>query len=228
MALQISADPQGSAFMTFHIPAMLGLLLADFVLILVHALLGALSVTGAIAFFPDALRIDRDWSVGEVLNYAKWLALAGISAVLFHQQKAVIFLAFASLCVIALLDDSLQLHERYGIILTDALLQGLRLPNGSGEIIFLALEGTVIAGPLVYGWIVAPSPVRRQIMSLFLLLGGAVFCGVAVDFVHAQAAGGSIKAGILGIIEDGGEMVFLSLTASHAASLLVRTRPVTA
>ena len=228
MALQTSADPQGSAFMSFHIPVMLGLLLADFVLILVHALLGALSVTGTIAVFPDALRIDRDWGVGEVLNYAKWLALAGISAMLFHQQKAMIFLAFANLCVIAFLDDSLQLHERYGIILTDAWLQGLKLPNGSGEIIFLALEGAIVAGPLVYGWTVAPSPVRRQVMSLFLLLGGAIFCGVAVDFVHAQAAGGSIKAGILGIIEDGGEMIFLSLTVSHAASLLIRARPATA
>lgn len=172
MALQTSADPQGSAFMSFHIPVMLGLLLADFVLILVHALLGALSVTGTIAVFPDALRIDRDWGVGEVLNYAKWLALAGISAMLFHQQKAMIFLAFANLCVIAFLDDSLQLHERYGIILTDAWLQGLKLPNGSGEIIFLALEGAIVAAPLVYGWTVAPSPVRRQVMSLFLLLGG--------------------------------------------------------
>ena len=65
-------------------------------------------------------------------------------------------------------------------------------------------------------------------MSLFLLLGGAIFCGIAVDFVHAQAMGGSIKAGILGIIEDGGEMIFLSLTVGHAASLLIRARPATA
>ncbi|WP_207099953.1 hypothetical protein [Paracoccus shandongensis] len=98
------------------------------------------------------------------------------------------------------------------------------MPRGMGELIFMALEGVAVAGTLVYGWIKAARPVRRQVVPLLLLLGAAAFCAAAIDFLHTRSAPSSITAGLLGILEDGGEMVFLSLAAAYGASLALRGR----
>lgn len=44
---------------------------------------GRLVLTEAIVAFPEALRTDHDGSLGEILNYTKWIAVAGIPVMLF-------------------------------------------------------------------------------------------------------------------------------------------------
>ena len=199
------------------------LLVADAVLIVLHGGLGLLSMASALAI-PDILRIDRDWSLGEMLNYAKWLALAALSALLFRRQGQAIFLGVLILSLVALLDDSLQLHERFESAEVFGFVPVLHLPRGMGELTFMALEGLAIAGTLAYGWIKAPRLVRRQVVPLLLLLGAAAFCAAPIDFLHLQAPPRSIVAGLLGILEDGGEMVFLSLAVGYAAGLALQAR----
>lgn len=208
----------------FHVPILMGFLIADAVLILLHSVLGLLFLHGSIATFPDILRIDRDWALGEILNYVKWLVLAGLSALLLNRHRQVIFLGFVLFSVVALLDDSLQLHERFASTLVAATAPGLDLPPGAGELIFIAVEGIAVAGTLVYGWIKAPFIIRRLTVPLFLFLGGAAFCAAAVDFLHVYTPAYSILGGIVGILEDGGEMVFLSLAVGHAAGLFLQAQ----
>lgn len=216
------------AISMFHSETTATLLVVDTLLITLHAGLGLLILAGAIFTFPELIRIDRDWSLGEVFNYFKWVALTGISLALFSRQKSPIFLAIALICVVALLDDSLQLHEGFSGPLIDTLAPGWNWPRGTGELVFMAVTGMLIAGPLIYGWRQASHKVREQIVPLLALFGGAIFCAGGIDFLHGQAtavAPNSIKAGILGIIEDGGEMVFLSLMVSYAVGLLARSKP---
>lgn len=204
------------------------LLVADTLLITLHAGLGLFILAGVIFTFPEILRIDRDWSLSEVFNYLKWIALIGALLALFSRQKSPIFLAISLVCVVALLDDSLQLHEGFGGPLIDALAFGWNLPHGTGEMVFMAATGMLIAGPLIYSWRRASHKVREQIAPLLALFGGAIFCAGGIDFLHSQAAAvtpNSMKAGILGILEDGGEMVFLSLMVSYVFGLLARGKP---
>lgn len=216
------------AVLMFHSRTMATLLIADMLLVTLHASLGFLILAGATSTFPEILRIDRDWSLGEVFNYFKWLALIGTSLALFYRKKSPIFLAIAIVCVVALLDDSLQLHESFSGPLTDALAFGWNWPRGTGELVFMAATGMLIAGPLIYGWRRSSHKVREQIVPLLTLFGGAIFCAGGIDFLHGQmtaVAPNSIKAGILGIIEDGGEMVFLSLMVSYVVGLISRSKP---
>lgn len=233
MVIQTSSakpcDPQGKdapswIARAFSGPITLCLVLADAALIILHGCLGLLHMESGAAGIPDFLRIDRDWSLGEMLNYAKWLVLAGLSALIFCRQRQVVFLAVMILSMVALLDDSLQLHERFGSLADRALDLDRYLPRGAGEIIFMAIEGMAVAVALVYGWTKATSSVRRQIVPLLLLLSGAAFCASAIDFLHVHAPANSITAGILGIFEDGGEMVFLSLAVGYAAGLTRQSR----
>lgn len=219
------ADPKFLRSQMFPVPLTIWLLLADCVLILAYGLLGLLSLAGAISAIPDILRIDRDWALPETLNYAKWLALITFSALLFDRQRQAIFLAIGIMCVIALLDNSLQFHETLSMPLLSILVPGLALPLGVGEIIFMGLEGVLVLGPIVYGWVKAPPRIRRQVAPLLLLFGGAAFCAVAVDYAHTLVSGSRLLSRIFGILEDGGEMVFLSLAVSYAAGLVLRSKP---
>lgn len=208
----------------FRVPAcdrrvMAGLLSVDAILILLHMMLGALSMAGIIAGVPDSLRIDRDWSLGETLNYGKWIALAVLALLMFWRQGHVIFLAIAILVAVALLDDSLQLHERLGPRLARAIAPGLELSQSVAEMIFMAVEGAIAGGPLILGWLKASPAVRRQVVPLLFLGAGAAFCASIVDFLHAQVASHVFVESVFGVIEDGGEMIFLSLMVSYAAAL---------
>lgn len=165
-----------SAISILHSRTTATLLVVDTLLITLHAGLGLLILAGVIFTFPEILRIDRDWSLGEVFNYFKWIALTGTSLALFSRQKSPIFLAIAFVCVVALLDDSLQLHEGFGGPLIDALAVGWNLPASTGEMVFMAAMGMIVSGPLIYGWLRASRKVKKQIVPLLALFGGAIFC----------------------------------------------------
>lgn len=219
------ARARAPAKVIFHRTTLISLLMIDALLVAIHAVLGALFVAGASDAFPDILRIDRDWSLGEIANYLKWIALIGMCIALFTRQNAVIFLAVAIMCAVALFDDSLQLHERFSAPFSGLVDPAGRLPAGTGELTFLAMEGMLVAVPLLYGWIHAPRSVHRQIIPLLGLFFAAFVCAGVVDFLHVKAAPQSVLSGMLGMLEDGGEMVFLSLMVSYTAGLLDKAAP---
>lgn len=198
------------------------LLLIDAAVMALYSGLALLLAADIINSIPTFWRIDRDGGLGERLNHLKWITLVGLSITLFRRQKATIYLGIAALAVVAFLDDSMQLHERFEYAILPKM--GFHLPRGAGEMIFVAAEGMVVIGPLLYGWVRAPKTIRRQVIPLFMLIGGIVFCAVAIDFLHLHVSENSVINHLVGIVEDGGEMVFLSLTVSYAAGLVIRTR----
>lgn len=205
---------------TFDRPVTRGLLLVDVLLILLHVGVGILSVSEMIPKFPSTLRIDLDWGVGETVNYGKWLFLFGIALVLNSKRREPVFLGIAVLALIAFLDDSLQLHEYFGDVVAPSLFP--TLPRGIGEIMFMAMEGILIVLAFGYGW-KQSSPLARSWMIPFLVLfAGTLFCGVVIDFLHTHTPGGTRLEDLMAIMEDGGEMIFLSLMVGYAAGLLRR------
>ncbi|TBN42632.1 hypothetical protein EYE42_04205 [Paracoccus subflavus] len=194
-----------------------GLLLVDVLLILVHVGVGVATVAGVIGKSPNALRIDRDWGIGETTNYVKWLFLIGIALALNSRRKQPVFLGIALLGLLALLDDSLQLHEYFGDVIAPSLFP--ELPLGIGEIMFMAMEGIIIVLAFAYGWKHSSPSARSQMVPLLLLFGGMIFCGVVIDFLHTYTPGATRLEDLMAILEDGGEMIFLSLMVGYAAGL---------
>lgn len=194
-----------------------GLLLVDVLLILLHVGVGIATVAGMIEKSPNALRIDRDWGIGETTNYMKWLFLIGIALTLNSRRKQPVFLGIALLGLLALLDDSLQLHEYFGDVIAPLLFSDL--PMGIGEIMFMTMEGIVVALAFAYGWKHSSPLARAQTLPLLLLFAGAVFCGVVIDFLHTHTPAATRLEDLMAILEDGGEMIFLSLMVGYAAAL---------
>jgi hypothetical protein len=104
-------------------------LTADLILIVISIESGLALVFGAIETWPDLFNIGRDWSLGEIFNYLKWLLIIAILFRAYLQDKALLFLMMSLFFCIVLTDDALQLHERGSSFLI--LRSGLHLAIGS-------------------------------------------------------------------------------------------------
>lgn len=193
------------------------LLSIDAILILIYLIAGYLVATGHLATLPDIINIGRDWSIGEMLGYAKWAALITTMLVAYARTPRLIFIAMAFLFLVVLIDDSMQLHENYNSW-TTALGFVDQTQSALREVVFFGGIGLVVAGPLLLGWLRAQRSVRRQIWPLLLLFAGIAACGIGVDFLHTALPDRSISAGLAGALEDGGEMIFLSAMVGHVAA----------
>ncbi|MBC9246437.1 hypothetical protein H4P12_06860 [Paracoccus sp. 11-3] len=222
----MSSVPVSSSVTTgsraFDRRVLVGLLLVDALLILIYLITGYMVATGRLASFPDIINIGRDWSIGEILGYAKWLALIAVMLTAHRRSPNLIFLAMAFLFVVVLIDDSMQLHENYNgwttaLGFVDQTQAALR------EVIFFGALGLIVAGPLLLGWFRAGKPVRRKILPLLILFGAIAACGVGVDFLHTALPDRSISAGLAGAFEDGGEMMFLSAMVGYAVGTFCRS-----
>lgn len=199
-----------------------GLLSVDVFLILVYLITGYLVATGRLSAFPDIINIGRDWSIGEILGYAKWLFLIAVMLMAYRRSSYLIFIGMAFLFAVVLIDDSMQLHENYNGW-TTALGFVDQTQSALREVIFFGALGLIVAGPLLLGWFRAAKSVRRQILPLLILFGGIAACGVGVDFLHTALPDRSISAGLAGALEDGGEMMFLSAMVGYAAGTFCRS-----
>jgi len=90
-----------------------------------------------------------------------------------------------------------------------------------GEVAFWLLEGAILAPLVAFGWHSADAERRDAVLPMALLLGGLVLCAVVLDFLHGLHPGGLIGAG-LGVLEDGGEMVFASALLAYGVGAFWR------
>lgn len=198
-----------------HRPTLMALLSVDLGLVLLHSALGYLLMVNALDAIPDLLRIDRDFGLGETFGYAKWAALVAIMVTAYLRSRAPVFLALAALWLFALADDSLQLHENVALAVLSRL-PSKTIDTGVIEVAFFIAAGAILMLPASLALIRSTARQRLQIAPLILLFAGVVACGMGVDFVHSLVEGNTLIAGILGIIEDGGEMVFMSAMLAYA------------
>lgn len=168
--------------------------------------------------------LGRDRSLAEIVGYG----FSFLAAVLFflvwmeRQSRALMFLFL--LMTFIWLDDAARYHERVGGWLSDALslsaVGGLRAQD-LGELLAWALAGIVLLSALVFA-MMRRSPGDLGILGLvfmcFLLL---VACGVVFDMLHVLAP--FDLGGVIGVLEDGGEMIALALIAIIAIGVARRT-----
>jgi hypothetical protein len=175
--------------------------------------------------FPDRLNLERDGSLPEMFNYLKWTICAAACCVAFARKQAPLYLAWALLFVYFLFDDSRSLHETMGHVLVAKFglkgAFGLRAQE-FGELAAFALSGAGLFGLIVlaYRWSGAAGA-RSFTWLLAPWLGVLIVCGVGVDFLHSLVAHyykGSVFSMLVGLVEEGGEMV----PGSFLASICVR------
>lgn len=197
------------------------LLLADAAFILGHTLH---KLTPLLA--DAAYALDMEWGYPEIFQYVKFGALVALLGVLWSRTREPLFGAWMLLLTYALCDDSLQVHERVGAQLAAEWhfghAFGLRAID-FGELIVTGTAGTALVSLIVFMGARSGRLARSDSRTLAILIAALGFFGVVMDMVHVVADGYiQYVGGMLGIIEDGGEMVVVSLMCWYVSTLVPR------
>ena len=168
------------------------------------------------------LNIEADGSFPELFNYLKWAASAVACAYAFSRRDEVLYLVWAMLFFYFLLDDANQIHELLGSRLVTAFDLGpalaLRGQDFGELIVSLAVAMVLLGAMAVIYWRADNNSddSKRFTQRQLPWLGVLIFCGVVVDMLHIQSGifGSPTLTMVLGVVEDGGEMIAASfLTA---------------
>jgi hypothetical protein len=195
------------------------LLLGDLVYVAVHLVWTETSLLDSPL---AALDVDRGYA--EFFQYLKllWTIVLLIGVSLRTREKG--FLAWALLFAYLLVDDSFRLHETIGESLAGALAfddaLGLRAID-FGELLVSAIAGVLLFVVIAWAYVRGAQTFRHASRHLLALLLLIVLFGVVVDMVHiALEPDGWLDNGLV-ILEDGGELVAMSLVTWYAVLLLV-------
>ncbi|MGY1673604.1 hypothetical protein [Geodermatophilus sp. SYSU D00710] len=178
---------------------------------------------------PWVLETDRGFA--EQWGYLQQATIAFLLVVLALYSRRWVFLPWAAVFAAALADDSLRLHENRGAWLADRLGERLWFPDGLlglrandlGEILVWGLLAVVpvVAAALLHRR--SDAATRRASLGVAALLAGYVLFGGLVDQLHVLVMHTAIGDAV-GTVEDGGELVVLSLTVAYALGLLAAAR----
>lgn len=172
---------------------------------------------------PHHFSLEADRGLAEYFQYLKQAAVIVAMLVCWLRTKSPTFFVWSLFFALMLYDDSHSLHERVGAELAAAWalpgLFGLR-PQDLGELVFALAVGVGTLGVLAVvsardrGASLVPS------INVVLLLAALAVCGVLVDAVHVVAYfSGSRLSWLLAVVEDGGELLVMSLIAAYAYQL---------
>lgn len=159
------------------------------------------------------LRLDMDFGFAEIFQYVKFISSAALLVFLFTKDKTPIYLIWALFFLILFADDAFAFHEVYGAKFVRFFdvpgMFGLRAQD-IGELAMAGLIGLFLASTIFYTLLWGQKKAKQVTVHFILLVGILVFFGVGVDMLHSflnHLPG----AGVLTMIEDGGEMVAASL-----------------
>ena len=183
------------------------------------------------------LTITNDWALPEIINYLKFVVIIYLLCRVYAVIRQPVYLAFAFVFTVALLDDSLQVHEGMGAYISNMLgefvlfgtelqsHQGLRVQD-IGELIMFAIYGSVFSLVLGIGFLRSQLQHRKIGVGFGLLLGSLAFFAVVVDVIDRVVASYSRMLGhVVATIEDSGEMFVVSLTVAFAFIVYRRHGP---
>ena len=187
---------------------------ADFIFIAFHLVHKA-------GFLSEQFDLTRDRGYAELFQYVKEFWCVVLFVLMAQQTRTTGYLVWASFFSYVLLDDMLRIHERGGKIIAAyghfIPFAGLRAKDYGELVVMISIAGMLfLAIGLAYRY--STSTFRKVSIDMLLLIAGLAFFGVAVDMLHSMAYGiigpgpvGEMVGGTIGLIEDGGEMLVMSL-----------------
>lgn len=190
------------------------LLVIDLAMITFHLTMTYLGNPEAETFH---LGIDRSYS--EFFQYAKYVWAVMMLLLLSVQHRAGIYAAWAVVCTYVLVDDAFMLHENVGRAVLAAFPQGGETAMHMGELGFLAAVCVVLGAVVLIAHRRARPPHSAASSTLTALFAALVFFGIVVDAAHSFVAPGSALDAPLTVLEDGGEMVVLSVVVAFVFAL---------
>lgn len=162
------------------------------------------------------LTIYSDTALPESFGFGKWSFAFVFSVLGFALSRQRGFLGLAAASAFLFMDDAGQFHESVGEEFVRMEVPGIfGLDAAStGELFGFALLGLGVLAALAFCWLTSGAMLRRTVLLVIVAIGGMFLSGVPFDILHNLIAGASQGWAITelsGVIEDGGEMIFMSL-----------------
>ncbi|WP_282162206.1 hypothetical protein [Ulvibacterium marinum] len=174
----------------------------------------------------DFLNVSIDGSLPEIIQYTKFVIVLFILSYLMFQKKRKKFICWFVLFFVMLLDDAFSLHESSGKYLAITLdiqpFMGLRSVD-YGELLYAFAAGIIILPLMSYCYIFGDKTFKKSFLDLSLLLIVLLFFGIFIDMLHSYFSDIYPLGGIFGLLEDGGEMIALSLIAWYLLFIAIST-----
>ena len=204
---------------TFSMPILYLCILTDIVFVALNVLYELHP-----AVTDPALQIAQDRGYSEIFQYIKEFWIAGTLMFFAWRRRSALYLAWSGLFFYLLLDDSLRIHENWSKAPYFPSLFGLN-SHASGEIIIAAAVGISFLGLIAIAYRSAPPFERTVSKFLTWLLFSLAFLGVFIDGLHSIIQV-TLLDPIFTTLEDGGEMLVMSLTLSFILLLTERVRQI--
>jgi hypothetical protein len=214
-----TATTPNSRDFTATIALLYMLLLVDVLFIAIHVMHVWSPWLGSLFY-----SLERDGGLAEQYQYVKLVWLAACLGAAFLQRRGRAFAGWAMFFAFLLLDDALQIHERAGGVLAEALgfapMFGLRAKD-FGEVM---VAGTVGSAACAFAWLAirrGGESSRRLSADLLCLLAALALFGVFFDVLHTITYFRLPSvAPVFALIEDGGEMLVMSAITAYIFDVL--------
>jgi hypothetical protein len=172
--------------------------------------------------------MNREFGLGEDLEYLKSLACAAAMTVCWRRAREAAFAVLAALHVWLALDNSLALHEQLGVVIGEHVLRGeslgLARPTDMGQLLYYSVFGLCLVA--LFALLLRhtrPSFVQTALILALAAASPGLF-GVFVDAFQATRLADALSYTLLVVLEDGGETVMLSLCAALSVGCLRHSR----
>tara|TARA_Y100001933_G_scaffold209749_1_gene213698 strand:+ start:70 stop:720 length:651 start_codon:yes stop_codon:yes gene_type:complete len=174
--------------------------------------------------------VQNDNLFAEKFQYLKFIGIAIICFLLAIKSRSLKFLFFMNIPIYLYLDDSRQLHERFGTKIAsflhdgnsnDTLITNFRYQD-FGELLYMLFFAFIILFIFLICYELSNTFERhflKKILKLFIIFG--IFA-ILVDSMHQLSNGFIYK--LLTIIEDGGEMIPLSFITAYFFKYLINNK----
>jgi hypothetical protein len=195
------------------------LLAADTAFVIVHLVHKHSSLLAS-----ELYSLSKDGGYAEIFQYVKTYWIVIMLFALWWRTRERVYAAWMLLFAYLLCDDALQIHERGGGVVARTLSYadwlGLWAKNW-GELTVSGVAGLAFLALLSTTYLRSTREARNVSKDLALLLAVLVFFGVFVDALHALVLIPYLKPA-LGVVEDAGEMLAMSVACWYVLTLLER------
>ena len=211
--LKHAKESSASSFLALLVSADLGF-------IVLHILWDTTSLLNTSLF-----SLSKDNGYPENYQYIKifWIVILILS--IFVKTREIGYFSWAMLFTYLLFDDAMRIHEQVGSMIASNMnftpFLGLRLQD-FGELIVTAISMVLLLGLVCFFYLRGSLMFKKITRDLLRLLLVLAFFGIFVDMLHIAVQLGETVSFLLEILEDGGEMIAISLVVWYVFLLNVR------
>lgn len=191
---------------------------ADFVFIVLHILYKFEYLNSS--YFS----LKRDLGYSEFFQYTKFLWIIILLIYIIRKTRVWEYLSWLAVFTYFLADDAFQLHENIGRSIAGnldfAAPFNLRLQD-VGELMVLAVAGMILLVMLTWAYWRGTQAFRNVSKDLLILVGIMTFFGAFIDAAEIGVDLGLFIKETLGLIDDGGELIVVSVMLWYVFRLAI-------